>query len=849
MRTYFLLPILILNCLSGIVYSAEKTFVPLPEQITFPNIKRALNDGFYTLAEEQARSILKTTTSESEAREATLFLAQALWGKRNFVALSTLMRSKNLRDPGFVYWKTRAYFELKQNQEALKTILENPIKKRSVYAAPLLRIEGRLELRMNHLKKAETLFRQFIKEYPTHPEYIDNQFDLAEALMLQKKTSEAIAIYKALEKIPDENIKQRARIKQARLLYMQGPEKNLFSMARTLLTKLGEDPKVFLANRIDAYINLSDLEEKAGNKTAAIEALRQAAILSPDAHQRVPIKLSIVQLLLQHNNTKEALQLLEQCRTEAPNEAIAAELQLAKAGALFQAKKYTEATEAYQIYLDVATNPVGLARAYFGKGMALWASDHFAEAAASFDKATARTSNPEERANALIKAGDAYFQAGNFEEAAKRYQSFITDFENDKNVPLALYQLGVSLIKTDRSDEALELFNNIETKYPKTPFAEKAALRTANILRADQEWEKALKKFIQIQQIYTNSPSIQAISEHQRGLVLYQLGRYPEAQKAFESVLKNHPNAKYAPQSSYMRAFCIYYQGQTEEALAICKAYIKNYPDSKWTPEVIFWIAEQYYNQGEYKKAEPFFLRITTDFSDHKLAIPALYWAGRAAAEQANYVSAIERYGILAKNNPTDKILPIVRFAQGDALTQLGEFSRAILAFEEIIKNFPESPLVNSAWGRKGDCLFALASKNPEQYIEAMNAYQSILNRASAPLSIKLQAEYKIGRCFEKTNQPQKAFAHYTNVIYTFLNKNIEHSPYTIVWFTRAAFGSASIKEQEKAWVEAVKIYQRVIEANVPSKDEAKKRIEKIKKENWLLFQQKEGEHNVGTNG
>ena len=36
-------------------------------------------------------------------------------------------------------------------------------------------------------------------------------------------------------------------------------------------------------------------------------------------------------------------------------------------------------------------------------------------------------------------------------------------------------------------------------------------------------------------------------------------------------------------------------------------------------------------------------------------------------------------------------------------------------------------------------------------------------------MALKLQAKYKIGRCHEKTNQPEKAFSHYMNVVYTFI--------------------------------------------------------------------------------
>ena len=121
------------------------------------------------------------------------------------------------------------------------------------------------------------------------------------------------------------------------------------------------------------------------------------------------------------------------------------------------------------------------------------------------------------------------------------------------------------------------------------------------------------------------------------------------------------------------------------------------------------------------------------------------------------------------------------------------------------------------------------------------------VDRPSAPMSLKLQAEYKIGRCLEKTNILDKAFSRYMNVVYTFINENIEHSPYSVMWFTRSAFGAAVLKEKERAWIDAARVYERVVEAGVPAQDEALKRIERIKKENWLLFQTAEETDHVGN--
>jgi hypothetical protein len=87
------------------------------------------------------------------------------------------------------------------------------------------------------------------------------------------------------------------------------------------------------------------------------------------------------------------------------------------------------------------------------------------------------------------------------------------------------------------------------------------------------------------------------------------------------------------------------------------------------------------------------------------------------------------------------------------------------------------------------------------------------------------------------------------NVVYTFLNEQAERSPDSVVWFTRAAFGAAALKERDKQWQEAVRVYERVVEAAVPAQDLARERIDKIRNENWLLFEQAEERNHVGTDG
>ncbi len=825
--------LLFLCCLPFTGVLAE---VGSPASTRFPTIQASLDDGFYSLAEQQARGVLLAEPEEPDRRDATLLLAHSLWGQKRYSEMLRLLMAED-NGPDMAYWRARAYYELRQYDNALDALLAGEEGMTGTPYAPVaLRLRGRMEQLMGHLDEAEKTYKQFAVDYPAHKDSVDNMLDLADVYMAQERYADAKALYEALLKDENEAGAQRAQLKLAHLLYTVGEAADV-EKARKLLKSLASDDSVRLAYRIDAYTDLAALEEKDGRFDESVANLQKGITLAPDARVRVSLKLALARMYLRADNVPEAMKLLEECRTEAPDERVAAELQLEKAGALLQAQRYEEADGAYQVYLDVADDTKGLAQAYLGRGLALWGLKRYAESATLFDKAEQALADRDEKAEALIKAGDAYYQADKLDDAEKRYRSFVLDYPGNKNMPNVLYQLGLVLAKIGRRQEALTTFDIVETSHKSSPFAEKAAMRSADILRANGQWEEALQKYTRISQTYTNGTEA-VLAQHRRGLMLYRLGRYADAQQMFESVVENHPESDHAPQAFYMRGFCLYSLGQTDEAISICQQFIDTYPDSIWTPEVIFWLAELYYNQGNYTVAEPLFMRIANDFKEHALAPRSLYWAGRAASAESDYVSAIERYSELARSYPDSDILPQTRFAQGDALTALGEFSRAILAFEEIIKKYPESGLVNAAWGRKGDCQFSLAADNPARYEQAMHSYQAILDRPAAPAELKLQAEYKIGRCLEKSGQFDKAFSRYMNVVYTF--KTVERTPGSVMWFTRSAFGAAALKENEQAWRDAVQVYERVVEAGVAAGDEALKRIEKIKSANWLLFQQDE---------
>lgn len=799
--------------------------------VRYPRVSAALNDGFYTLAEEGLLKILETNPEPQAEQEALALLAHALWGQQRYTDLLDLLEEYE-ESPELAYWRALAQTELQRFDEAMALIERNrDALEKGPYAAQMLRLSGRLFAQAGDLDTAIEQYKMFDRRFPAHPDALNNLFDLVDLYLRSGDRALAEVLLKQTMQSEVEQEKDRATLRYVELL-LEEKTPEATAQARSLLRALATNEVVRLSDRIDGWVQLSALEEAEGELAVAQDALAEAVELSPDLHQRVMLRRSLASLFLRSGNDAKALMLLEECQAEAPDESLAALLQLSKADALLRSRNYEKAVDAYQVYLAVARNEDGMVDANFCKGLALLKLARFEEAATSFSKAAKEGSS--KRAKALIKTADAYHRAGRFDESARFYREFIEAYPESDLLPQAMYQLGLCLKEMDKLDEAFELFSSVEERFQQSPFSRRAVLQIAEVLLKRRQWEQALERYVSIAATDTNRDVV-ALSRQQSGMLTYTLGRYEDALADFRFILKEFPDSEYAPQALYLSGFCMYRTGQIDEAVETCRRFIEEYPNTQWTPDVVFWLAEYHYNHGEYKEAEKLFLSIVENYPEHALAARGLYRAGRTAAIQDDYLSAVERFSAVAKQYPESSLLPKVRFAQGDALSQLGEFSRAILAFEEVIKKYPESYLFFAAWGRKGDCQFTLAEENPERYQDAIDSYKAVLDRPLAPADLQLQAEFKIGRCLEFTDAADEAFVRYMNVVYRF--KSVAASSDMILWFTRAAFRAAALKENASAWSDAVTIYQRVVDENVPARDEAAKRIEHIRSEYWAFFQ------------
>jgi TolA-binding protein len=808
------------------------------EPLSTRRIEAAIEDELYPLAERQIWESLSMESSPDEEAALTILLVRALIGQHNFddaVILADESASLPQQD-AFAYWRARALFETGNYPAVFQTLEKSKTELADgSYEPAALRLRGRTEQAAGDLTAALKTYETFRKKFPDNENAAQNLLDLSGIYQADGHTRDSsAALHELLARFPDHPLASVTRLELAHQLIADGGQENLTD-AVTLLKALSTSAPAQPRLRAAAWVELAALEQQAGNADLAAEALAQAEKLTGEAVLRVRQKTSRANLLVEENKLKEAFSLFDEAVKEAPNTATAAEMLVQKAEALLKTKQIAAAETAFQSTLDITDDPAIQARAQTGLGWCLWEQNRYEEAAAAFENAGGKCVQTNNCVTAFIKAGDARLAAGQYEKARDNYRRVSTDHPEHPLAARALYQSGVAGLSAGQPDEARADFTATEKLFPQSEFSPQAALQQAALLQREKRWEPALEQYSRIAAQYTNA-SVQATATHQQGMILYATGRWDAALEDFRLVSTNWPDAPEAPQAFYMRGFCRYEQGDTEGALALGQEFIKQYPDSDRAPDVLFWIGEHYYNTGDYAGAQTALMDIATRFPKNALADKALFWAGSALFKQDQFLEAFTRFSRLAKDFPDSPLLLKTRFAQGETLTELGEFSRAILAYEEVIKNAPDNPLADRARGRLADCLFTLGTSEPGRYQEALTAYQALYKRPEAPFALRLQALYKTARCEAKLGLKEKAFARYMEAVYSAAGQTDPLSPEAISWFTRAAFDAAAWQEQQQRWKEAANIYERIVNAGVPAKSEAQKRIEKIKREHAEAF-------------
>lgn len=476
-----------------------------------------------------------------------------------------------------------------------------------------------------------------------------------------------------------------------------------------------------------------------------------------------------------------------------------------------------------------ATNGEYRGKAELNLGWCYWTERKFPESHAAFSNAVERLPFSEDQAVARFKLGDILYQQNDYAGALENYDLLLSKYgslpsvKNDLFEP-ALYQMvRASLDETNQASATAALGRILEW-FPNGLLSESSML----LVGQAESPADARKLFADLKQRFPDSPLLPEIRLAVARTYEREMN-WNDAINQYNLWIDAYSNNPALPQAEFARAWANYQAGNTSNAFLLFTNFIARYQSnavargSDLPARAQYWVGDYYWKQEppEYQKAEISYEEVFTKWTNSPLAFQAQMMAGRAAMGRLDPHAAIDYFNKLSLNsNCPPELAAQALFASGDAwqkadASKAGE-GEAIRIFRYIINTYTNNPISAMAWGRLGDCYFALAASDPSQYAIVTNAFTQVMESSLADASLRSMAEFRLGQALEamarlKPPAEQKAaftaaLGHFLRVVYGGNLKDNE--PADVYYVKLAALEAASLCEELGEWSQAIQYYQ-----------------------------------------
>jgi len=258
-------------------------------------------------------------------------------------------------------------------------------------------------------------------------------------------------------------------------------------------------------------------------------------------------------------------------------------------------------------------------------------------------------------------------------------------------------------------------------------------------------------------------------------------------------------NPKYAvkdtPAEQMKWAMGFFEKGEYKRAISEFEKLIDNYPNSKYSPSAQYYIGRSYEELGEYYQAfltyqktidkYPYNERVE-EIIERQYDIGSMFLDGRKAKIMGMKIlpatdKAAEILSKVVENAPFGRFADVAQYKIGEAYKKQEFYEEALLAYQKLIDDYADSPLVDDAKYQIALCTYYV-SRDPyydQEYTDrAIEEYEQLiamtsdaeLNREARDAlnelrEKKAQSALETAKFYEKRKHYKSAIIYYEDVI------------------------------------------------------------------------------------
>ena len=362
----------------------------------------------------------------------------------------------------------------------------------------------------------------------------------------------------------------------------------------------------------------------------------------------------------------------------------------------------------------------------------------------------------------LFWLGETYLKGSDYKQAEKQYRQLINLYPDSVYTPQASYSLGWSYFEQNELKKAREAFLKLIRSFPSHQLVEDASFKMAETEYNLHSYENAiqyfkdyvltfpksrrhaqsyfyiaesyyyLENFLTAVTYYAKTAEIAyddkliLMAKVSLGWSYLKLEKFTLAQQYFDDAYQFAREKGILSDDVFLGQATFYAEtGEPAKAIDSYNYLIQKFPDSERIIEAYLGLSNTYYQNQEYTKAIKTYRLIidqsSSDPSYRKILEKTYFGLAWAYLKSGNIDSAVESFQTI-KSKTESKTVKISALTQiGDAYQDAGQFEKAIEVYDDILKNYPDSPYTDYVQYRQAITLLKM-----EKIESATLSFQSL---------------------------------------------------------------------------------------------------------------------------
>ena len=322
------------------------------------------------------------------------------------------------------------------------------------------------------------------------------------------------------------------------------------------------------------------------------------------------------------------------------------------------------------------------------------------------------------------------FLSKDFEAAARSFQEFLEAFPKDSQRETATFRLGMSLFRMERFDQAGEALQRIVDGDRTTDVFRPALLALGDMYFQRSEWKRAedyLGAYI------SAGLDVRAADDAllKLGLSLQRQERFEEAARVYEQLVDRFEESPHRLQAIFERGQLLTEMGEISHAKTAFQTVLDEGGDTRFAPYALNHLAALALREEDFEMAAGLYDRAARSGTRGSLQADAAFQRGMALMAAENFAEAEGAFELFISQHQEDQRVPLAGAHRAIALSRQDKHEAAIKAIAKLDKDSSSSQLEPSmlaslhyeqAW-----CLKALGRDE-----ESVRAYEGLLDEGVA---------------------------------------------------------------------------------------------------------------------